>query len=825
MLAKGQGAKTTGAIAVLEGLSRLQDQELAKRFNIEPAPRAVAQEYLSLYPNRVQGILRPPGIKAWTTVSKHWPIPDETILSAVAGEEKNLYGLRWGDQTSFAVFDIDNGSKYHQAAELQKLQAELAAVGLTATLYQSSESGGWHIYIFLDEWTDSSDLRETLQKWLYGLGYEIRNGTLEIFPSKMGLRLPLQRGFAWLDDSGNVTQRREELSKDEALAAFINDLQENKRNWSEAKNRIESQLKAKQVSQGASPQAHAEAISPEGFDGLWTYKLLPEKYQDGRQYWQEGLSETGQRHDAILAVEHYLWHGDNLAGAAGVPALPGEWNDEPRYRLILAWLREKHNGFCNHINRGNWHKVEAQIRRAVKWRRPSGAFQVRIPYMLTENSIERLMALSKSTGRTWTSDDLKKGNDGREARAREKIRVALELLIKQERRVSCRQLMRLTACSYHTVKRHLDIWKISPVVALPRAAGEQNPFLDHIGTLDSAPGVGGSCPGSEKNFLTPVLVGDSGQTDLPGRLAPIPAPEIFIASEESDPAAELEQAAPLCSADAPPCPPLASARMRLVANSAWCLTPFAFLESGDGERLTASELTITRSPSTPLSLATGSSTGLEGLGNACGINGVPPTLRAGPSHLILGGIFLLGLGASQHRQVGSSSSGLEHADGFVCYTSAIAGGIKERAGEASIVVALASFEAKCKKKKTASDTTNSKFLTTSKQGYSSRLLDEFSLIEKPSSGVALVDVRDRCWLGKCFEISLHQPTARAPEITSACLQCCVRVFMVSIVTQAPKNEACGGCRQLPDRHLGILLGLDVRGPPKCRQVQQANLGN
>jgi hypothetical protein len=82
--------------------------------------------------------------------------------------------------------------------------------------------------------------------------------------------------------------------------------------------------------------------------------------------------------------------------------------------------------------------------------------------------------------------------------------------------------------------------------------------------------------------------------------------DLSIVFEESDQEEEeLEPAAPLCSAEAPPSPPLAAASLRLVANSALCLTPYAFLESGDGERLTASELTITRSPSTPLSLAPG----------------------------------------------------------------------------------------------------------------------------------------------------------------------------------------------------------------------------
>lgn len=44
----------------------------------------------------------------------------------------------------------------------------------------------------------------------------------------------------------------------------------------------------------------------------------------------------------------------------------GEWNDDGRYWLIVAWLKEKHNGFCNQVNRRNWRKLEAQITRAVK---------------------------------------------------------------------------------------------------------------------------------------------------------------------------------------------------------------------------------------------------------------------------------------------------------------------------------------------------------------------------------------------------------------------------------------------------------------------------
>jgi hypothetical protein len=82
------------------------------------------------------------------------------------------------------------------------------------------------------------------------------------------------------------------------------------------------------------------------------------------------------------------------------------------------------------------------------------------PSRVNDQTAQWNQTLYKATGRVWSIEDLKKGNDGREEASREKIRAALQLLISQERRVTVRQLMRISGCSYHTVKRHFDIWRI-----------------------------------------------------------------------------------------------------------------------------------------------------------------------------------------------------------------------------------------------------------------------------------------------------------------------------------------------------------------------------
>jgi len=715
----------------------------------------MAAKFSAFYPNRIQAILCPRGCRAWTTISKHWPMSDEAILSAIAGTEQSIYGLRWGERTRFAVLDIDKNSQYRSDRELAKLRERLAAVGLIATAYRSSDSGGWHLYIFFDEWADSGEVNEHLGTWLRAQGYDIRGGVLEVFPSGMGLRLPLQPGFAWLNENGGLIRTREELTTDEALASFLCDLEENKRNWNEAKDRIRRELEAVDRPKKSDAQAHQQRVSSEGFEGLWNYRLIPEKYRKGREYWQTGLTEAGQRHDAILCVEHYLWHGDS---GAGVPALPAEDNDEPRYRLILAWLEAKHNGFCNHINRGNWRKVEQQIRRACKWRRPFGAAQVRTPYLVTERSMERLIGRSKATGRTWTPEDFEKGNDGREERARKKIREALQLLTDQGRRITGRQIMRLTECSYHTVRRHSDIWKISPVVALPRAAGEQNPFLDLIAPCTPAP-VSSGPSGSEKSFLNPPCLGDSGDLLLVQNIS---------AQERGAPSGdrELEQAASVPSAVAPPSPPQAAATFRFGAPSAeqpcelapidlGCLTPCALRQvakarESDGMETAGSLASPSRTqPSTEVKHSLG------GSGSTCGLNGFLPSSAEpppGPPHL-------------NPREIFSKGSGL-----VLLQDDGESGRIRTRA---TVTV-----------------------------GGSCLLFGRRTRELSWDNGVQAGPV----------SCTVHPPADQL-VVTSSCLQSWIRVSRFSRLAHKPPGVDGSGCRQWLDKRLGSLRYHDVRGPP------------
>jgi len=568
-------------------------------------------------------------------------------LGAISNEGRGLYrGCYWSHKTRFAVFDIDQGSKYHNAADLADFAAKLAAIGLTAKPYRSSFTGGWHVYLFFDDWAESGQVNQTLKRWLKAQGYELKSGTLETFPSGNALRLPLQKGFAWLAPEGDLLRSREDIREDEALASFLLDLEENQRNWSEAKNRIESQFSLIDRAAGAGTIAHTKAISLEGLEDLYGRGKIQEQWEKGREWWRRGLFERGQRHDAVLAVGHYLWYGDP---ESNIPAYPGARHNDTRARLIEAWLTEKHNGHCRHIREGHWQIVTEQIARAVVWRGvnvPERGTQERPYYPLTDRLLKRLLEVYKKTGQLWDVDRMAQANIDRCHDARARIARAVSECVDNGWQITRNGLAEMAGCHRDTVSKHKDLWFLlvsGPGVYITRGAGGDLPALaspeNCSGVLEEK---------KEKDLSGSETQGDSRQAYGCWQWD----------TQESETERDLEQAASLCSAVAPPSPPLAAASLCLVADSTRCLTPYADLKAGDGERLTASDSLEVLPPSLPFSLAPGSSTDLEGLGNPCGINWFPPTLCAGPSHLFLGDFFLLGLRSSQHQQVwGSSAAG------------------------------------------------------------------------------------------------------------------------------------------------------------------------
>lgn len=411
----------------------------------------MALDICVLFPERQPSICKNINQKRWRPWNQ--ALTDSQILGVMSNEGRGLYrGCHFGRETRHGVIDIDINSKYHNAQELAKIRAKFAAVGLELAPYQSSESGGWHLYFFFSSFVLSQEVETVIKRWLKAQGYELAGGTLEVFPSGNALRLPLQKGFGWLDSAGKLVKKREELTTNEAISSFLSDLTKTQANWDDVISLIESQISEARAAAGRSGKEHRERVSADGLEELYTSGLDHETYQRGRNYWLNGLTGRGQRHSAILSVGHYLWFGDT---SQGVRALPGVRNAGARVEAISHWLREKHNGHSETINSGRWRDVQSDIENACYWTPKGSLVSERESYPLTDRLINRLCQT-----KVLTPDQYAKANRRREGTARAKIRAALNRMLAEGKHPTIRNLVQATSCRKETVKKHSDIWAI-----------------------------------------------------------------------------------------------------------------------------------------------------------------------------------------------------------------------------------------------------------------------------------------------------------------------------------------------------------------------------
>jgi len=410
----------------------------------------------------------------WISANEKWALTDSEVLKAAACvHPKYFLGARAGKATRFGVLDIDAGSKYHNVKQLGRILEALAKAGISETsIYRSSDSGGWHVYLFFDEPISSRDLRAQLVQLLRLSGFDIEKGTLEVFPAPgdsrgnssigNGLRLPLQPGFAWLNQDGLVIEERDSISPVEALDRFTRDMEcgNSRHDFHQMKayvsRLIESQEQiTTQVSQ-ISQISKAKGVvvpfrKPDGVElseytlctVLEVFQGLPpginaETWIKGREFAQVGLTGKSQRAEAIYCLSHYLFYGDP---ERRLPAL-GYGYEQERQWAIEKILSSLHNGYSKDINKGRGDAV-AQIERAASWLPKDRRGK--------ENNV---VPFVKKVPIAW-----QRNSANLKSEATKKIQAAVADFEEAEMTFSVRDLQLKTGCSNKTLYNHRGLWK------------------------------------------------------------------------------------------------------------------------------------------------------------------------------------------------------------------------------------------------------------------------------------------------------------------------------------------------------------------------------
>jgi hypothetical protein len=152
----------------------------------------------------------------WKTETRY-PITGRRLYDHWADPE-TLIGVRFDNQTEYAMLDIDKGSPYHPNNKHEKFKIVLQAledIGLVRPLIvQSSQSEGLHIYYPLWQEVPSFGIACAIKDSLQKNNCEIAAGIIESFPNTKkyeseynGHRLPLQTGSYLLDNDLQIIGR------------------------------------------------------------------------------------------------------------------------------------------------------------------------------------------------------------------------------------------------------------------------------------------------------------------------------------------------------------------------------------------------------------------------------------------------------------------------------------------------------------------------------------------------------------------------------------------------------------------------------------------
>jgi hypothetical protein len=382
------------------------------------------------------------------------------MLKAVACvHPKYLIGARAGKSTRFVVLDIDKGSRYHTKHHLDQLITVIMNSGLNEpVLYRSSHSDGWHLYIFFDEPVPAKEVHRLICDLLRSDGWLINKGTLEVFPNPgegsmgMGLRLPLQPGFAWLNcNTLDVEAEREWLTPQQAIDRYMEDCRQFGNDIA-AYRQLKKTVAERQAAGAAiaerldraigGSKRHIEAANelaatavarvfrtpPPGID--------PDVWWRGRTYFETGLTGPSQRADAIFSLGHYLFYGDP---ERGLEALGYNYEGERRL-AIERILALKNHGQSKDISRGRADAM-AQISRAANWRPVHKRGVEIVPY-------KRQVPIA------WV-----RHNGNLKADAITRIKNALKVFVEASEVFTAEELARRAECSKSTLYKHKQLWK------------------------------------------------------------------------------------------------------------------------------------------------------------------------------------------------------------------------------------------------------------------------------------------------------------------------------------------------------------------------------
>lgn len=184
--------------------------------------------FLQLFADRHQTYVRSRNAATWRTTSQWHYLSDEELLSSLQRDSSVRRAFGVMEKTNFLVIQID-GTKSPTAFHTTKnLQKQLKEIGLLPKTFYIDELEVWQIFVFFAESVSTKRAITLATTWLKSNWFDLDTEAVSLLPSGAPLQIPVQASFTWLNDELVRVVSASEISSENAISMFMQDLRTNK---------------------------------------------------------------------------------------------------------------------------------------------------------------------------------------------------------------------------------------------------------------------------------------------------------------------------------------------------------------------------------------------------------------------------------------------------------------------------------------------------------------------------------------------------------------------------------------------------------------------
>ncbi len=178
------------------------------------------KRFLALFPQRFGSTFRAIGATTWRAMSQFHYLEDHSILGSLGSSSKNVRACLLDEKTIYLALSCPTGDEGTDIEAAGLVVKQLRGVGLKPNLYREAASSAIQIFLAFSELVETDYAAAVIASYL-------ENKTVVIHDTKTPFVLPLQQGFAWLNDNFSTKVECDQISIEAAMAMFLHDLNSN----------------------------------------------------------------------------------------------------------------------------------------------------------------------------------------------------------------------------------------------------------------------------------------------------------------------------------------------------------------------------------------------------------------------------------------------------------------------------------------------------------------------------------------------------------------------------------------------------------------------